>query len=103
MWRMPETFAAAAPICGGGDRNMTDKMTSVPFWIFHGKDDSVVHPNLSARMLKGIQYHGGKAKISMYPGVDHNSWDNAFAEPDFLSWIFSKTKQNRLYICTLKR
>ncbi|MDP2337848.1 MAG: phospholipase, partial [Bacteroidota bacterium] len=28
-------------------------------------------------------------KFTVYPEAGHNSWDQAFAEPDFLSWIFS--------------
>ncbi|WP_373521088.1 hypothetical protein [Aquiflexum sp.] len=31
-------------------------------------------------------------RLSLYPDVNHNSWDNAFAEPDFLEWIFSQKK-----------
>jgi hypothetical protein len=31
-------------------------------------------------------------KFSVYPDANHNSWDPAFAEPDFLSWIFSYRK-----------
>jgi hypothetical protein len=32
-------------------------------------------------------------KYSEYPGVNHNSWDNAFAEPDYLKWMFSKKRK----------
>jgi acetyl esterase/lipase len=30
---------------------------------------------------------------SEYPGVNHNSWDNAFAEPDYLRWMFSNKRK----------
>jgi len=33
-----------------------------------------------------------KVKYTEYPGVNHNSWDNAFAEPDFLKWMFKNKK-----------
>ena len=92
MWRIPEKIAAALPICGGASRESAIKMTQYPVWIFHGVDDSVVHPRFSMSMVKAIQQAGGKAKISLYPGVDHNSWDNAFNEPDYLKWMFSKKK-----------
>lgn len=23
-----------------------------------------------------------------YPGIKHNSWENAFQEPDLLKWLF---------------
>ncbi|GAB5554691.1 MAG: hypothetical protein Sapg2KO_42820 [Saprospiraceae bacterium] len=92
LWRMPEKIAAAAPICGGGPVEMTTKMAEVPIWAFHGVDDAVVHSRFSRRMISALQKHGGQAKISLYPGVNHNSWDNAFQEPEFLSWMFAQRK-----------
>ena len=40
-------------------------------------------------MEKGARH----VKYSEYPGVNHNSWDNAFAEPTFLSWMFNHKKK----------
>jgi hypothetical protein len=31
-----------------------------------------------------------KTKYTEYPGVNHNSWDNAFAGPAFLEWMFAQ-------------
>lgn len=42
--------------------------------------------------LNAIESEGAKPRFFLYPGVNHNSWDNAFAEPDFLEWIFSQKK-----------
>ena len=92
LWRMPEKIAAAAPICGGGPPEKASAMVDVPIWIFHGMKDVVVPPNQSIRMLKAIQDLGGLARITLYPDANHNSWDPAFAEPDFLPWMFSKYK-----------
>jgi predicted peptidase len=92
LWRIPERIAAALPICGAGPVEKASAMSSVPLWIFHGASDSVVNPNYSIQLTKKIQQSGGKAKISLYPNVNHNAWDRAFAEPDFLSWMFSKKK-----------
>ena len=93
LWRMPEKIAAALPICGGGPREKVSAMINIPLWIFHGVKDDVVHPRYSIMMMKAIQSAGGKAKISLYPNANHNSWDPAFAEPDFLQWMFSKKKK----------
>lgn len=92
LWRMPEKIAAAAPICGGGPVELAHKMAEVPIWAFHGVDDAVVHPRFSERMIPALQEEGGQAKVTLYPGVNHNSWENAFREPDFLAWLFSKRK-----------
>ncbi|MEM1120056.1 MAG: beta-glucosidase BglX [Bacteroidota bacterium] len=93
LWRMPEKIAAAAPICGGGPPQKAAEMAEVPVWAFHGAADAVVHPRFTRRMIPLLQKNGGAAKVSLYPGVNHNSWDNAFAEPDFLKWLFSKRKK----------
>ena len=92
LWRMPEKIAAAAPICGGGAPEKASAMVDIPIWIFHGMKDDVVPPRFSIRMLKAIQEQGGLAKITLFPDANHNSWDPAFAEPDYLSWMFSKYK-----------
>lgn len=92
--RKPDTFAAAVPICGGTNPALlpiyADK---VPLWIFHGEDDKVVLVEQSRRVVKRLEELGHSPRYTEYPGVNHNSWDNAFAEPDLLSWLFSHRKQ----------
>ncbi|HEX8310881.1 MAG TPA: prolyl oligopeptidase family serine peptidase, partial [Chthoniobacteraceae bacterium] len=34
--RFPERFAAAAPVCGGGDKRKIGRASKVPVWAFHG-------------------------------------------------------------------
>lgn len=93
VYREPKLFAAAAPICGGGDIASYNKKTAkVPFWVFHGADDSVVDAKLSRQMVDRLKALNADVEYSEYPGVNHNSWDNAFAEPQFLSWMFSQRK-----------
>ena len=38
---------------------------------------------------------GGEVHYSEYPGVGHNSWDNAYAEPDLMTWMLGKTTSAR--------
>lgn len=92
LWRIPEKIAAAIPICGGGAPKNAAAMKDIPLWIFHGIEDEVVHARYSMQMLRAVQGAGGKAKISLYPNVNHGSWIPAFAEPEFLPWLFSKNK-----------
>ena len=40
--RMPDKFAAAVPVCGGGDLEYAPKLSSIPLWIFHGDADKRV-------------------------------------------------------------
>jgi predicted peptidase len=90
----PDMFAAATPICGDGEPNsVSNYAKKVPVWIFHGSDDKTVHPNESLKMAKAFIKFGGSPKITFYENVEHGSWNNAFAEKDFLKWIHSKTKK----------
>jgi predicted peptidase len=93
VFKFPKLFAAAMPICGGGDTKHYDaRVKKIPFWIFHGAVDAVVDVKNSREMVEKLKSLGVNVKYSEYPGVNHNSWDNAFADPEFLSWMFSKKK-----------
>ena len=94
VYRYPDMYAAALPICGGGDTNKYDKrIAKTPFWIFHGAADAVVDVKLSRQMADKLKSLKTEVKYSEYPGVNHNSWDNAFAEPTFTSWMFSHKRK----------
>jgi predicted peptidase len=94
VYRNPDLYAAALPICGGGDVNHFDKrVAKVPFWVFHGAADAVVNPQLSRDMVEKLKSLKAEVKYSEYPGVNHNSWENAFAEKDYLSWMLQHKKK----------
>lgn len=90
--RMPNTFAAAIPICGAGDEGLVGKYAHIPMWIFHGAKDNVVSPLYSIEMVEAIVEAGGFPNFTLYENANHNSWDPAFDEPDFLNWLFSKRR-----------
>jgi predicted peptidase len=93
VWREPDLFAAAAPICGGGDvKAYGEKPPKIPFWIFHGAVDGVVQVDFSRQMNECLRASGVSVKYTEYPAVNHNSWDYAFVEENFLKWLFSQRK-----------
>ncbi|NAY93282.1 phospholipase [Muricauda sp. JGD-17] len=90
--RNPKLFAAAFPICGGANPRISDQLKKLDWWVFHGAADKVVPEKCSGQMVEAMKEKGINVKYSVYPGVGHNSWDNAFAEPELLPWLFSKSK-----------
>ncbi len=92
LWRQRDTYAAAISICGAGPRQLSEIYAETPVWLFHGAKDDVVSPKYSIGLTRGIQQKGGKAKLTLYPDANHNSWDPAFSDPRFLSWLFSHSK-----------
>jgi predicted peptidase len=55
----PERFAAAIPICGGGDVSKAARLVKLPIWVFHGAKDRVVTPDNSRKMVDAIRAAGG--------------------------------------------
>jgi predicted peptidase len=107
--KYPGQFAAMAAICGGvrlpnvravsqfpqpsGDDPYGDtakKIGKTPMWIFHGAADAVVPVTESQKMVAALKAVGAEPKYSEYPGVNHNSWDRAYAEVEFPKWFFAQ-------------
>lgn len=90
--RRPNFFAAAVPICGGGDAEQAAKLKALPIWAFHGDADPVVPVEGTTAMIEAIRKAGGEPKMTIYPDVGHNSWTAAYANPELMAWIFSQSK-----------
>lgn len=85
----PATFAAIAPIAGGGNRSTACALTGVPVWAFHGSADSVVSVSNTEVMVEAIEDCGGVPKFTIYPGVGHNSWTRTYDNPELYDWFMS--------------
>ena len=72
LYRRPDMFAAATPICSNGITQLAKLFANkVPVWIFHGSDDKVVSPKYSLEMARAIIESGGSPKMTLYADVDH--------------------------------
>lgn len=90
--RLPNTFAAAIPVCGGGDKNQAENIKHIPIWAFHGNKDTVVEPSRTREMISAINKAGGNPKYTEYPNVAHDSWTPTYSNQKVLKWLFSQTK-----------
>lgn len=81
----PDTFAAAAPICGGG--MSWNIYTKTPVRAFHGDADGAVPLSCSLDMVDALKAHGGHAELTIYHGCGHNSWDPAYETTDLIAWL----------------
>ncbi|MCB9080101.1 MAG: alpha/beta hydrolase fold domain-containing protein [Lewinellaceae bacterium] len=92
--RWPDCFAAAFPICGGGNPLLAPLYgPTTKMWVFHGAKDQVVPVDLSKEMVKALKRTGADVRYTEYPNVNHDSWTNAFAEPELLTWLFSQRRE----------
>lgn len=91
--RHPTWFAAAAPICGGGDPRDAAALAPLPLWCFHGADDKVVPVERSRAMIRAIEAAGGAATYTELQGVAHDSWKHAYSDDSgLLAWLFAQRR-----------
>ena len=110
----PEGFAALVPVCGGlrphvafpgsTDRAASGSATSlvdraaarlarIPIRVFHGSADRIVPVGESRVMVDALRRAGADVLYTEYPGVGHNAWDPAYAEPELWSWMFGQRRR----------
>ncbi len=92
LTRYSERFAAAAPVCGGGDPEYAPRFKHVPLWVFHGAKDEVVPVLRSREMVDALREAGGDPKFTVHPDAAHDSWTPTYQDDEFLRWLFSQRK-----------
>jgi predicted peptidase len=108
----PGRFAALVPVCSGilplkewpelkvrlpGEAGqdpyaeVARRVGKTPVWIFHGDADPAVPVGGARQMAAALKAAGGDVKYTEYPGVGHDSWDKAYAEPDLGQWLLAQS------------
>ena len=90
--RAPQRWAAAAPICGGGDPARLAGAKNVAVWAFHGVLDEKVPIERTREMIAALRAAGGAPLYSEYPYLKHDSWTTAYGEPELLPWMFAQRR-----------
>jgi predicted peptidase len=91
--RRPELFAAALVLCGLNDPAMAARIASIPVWVFHGEADQTVPVTASRSMVEALRAAGAQPKYTEYPGVGHEVWEKAFAEPGVVEWVMGQKRK----------
>lgn len=91
---MPEIFAAAIPICGGGMYWNAARLVNVPVWAFHGKLDTTVKVEESEKMVEAVNNCGGNARLTIYPENDHDAWTDTYSNPEVFNWLGKQKNSN---------
>jgi predicted esterase len=99
----PDVWAALAPVCPAppkGTENYQVNAFNLPIHFFHGDADKAVPVTVSRDWVKKLKEIGTNVEYNEYPGVEHNSWENAYKDEFIFSW-FSKFTRN-LYPAQVK-
>jgi len=91
--RRPEVFAAAIPICGGGDVALADRIAKVPIWGFHGSSDGAVPVCRTRNMMSALWSAGSNAHYREYPDANHNVWTRTYRDAEVLDWFFRQCRR----------
>ena len=82
-------FAAIAPICGGSESFHARYISHIPIWTFHGDQDKAVPVERTLIAVEAVKKAGGNPRVTIYPGVGHNSWEQTYNNPEFYEWLLS--------------
>lgn len=91
--RYPDRFAAAIPICGGGDPSYARGLVDLPIWVFHGAKDTTVKTSRSREMVRVLRELKGNVKYGEYPGVSHDSWTRTYNSTELYDWLFAQKRE----------
>jgi len=93
----PDLWAAIAPVCPAppnGTDAFAPNILNVPIHFFHGDNDPAVPVAVSRDWVKKLKDMGTNVTYIEYPGVGHNSWENAYQDEFIFTW-FSQFKRNK--------
>lgn len=90
--RYPDLFAAAMPVCGGGDISKASAIAHIPIWNFHGMEDPAVDVNYSVVMMQALMKEGAHPGFTFYPETGHFSWLAAYSNKEAMEWLFRQHK-----------
>lgn len=89
----PGRFAAAIPICGGGNPELVHRIKHLPVWCFHGARDNVVPIQRSIEMITALQKVGGSVKFTVYPDAGHDSWSQTYENDEVIKWMLEQKRK----------
>lgn len=91
----PDMWAAIAPVCPappGGTDLLAPNALNFPVHIFQGGADPVVRPETVRAWVERFKKEGVDIGYDEYPGVQHNSWENAYAGQSIFDWFAQFTR-----------
>lgn len=90
--RRGDLFAAAMPLCGGGDPAQVAQFKDVSVWAFHGSADGTVPVARTREMVAAMENAGATPRYTEYAGAGHDVWTATYANADALAWFVQRKK-----------
>jgi predicted peptidase len=86
--RTPETYAAVAVICGGGDTAHAARFSALPVWLFHSAADERAKVERSDELFKALQQRDAPVTYTRYADASHvDTWVRAYGSTMLFDWF----------------
>jgi predicted peptidase len=67
----------------------------IPHWVHHGELDDIIPISASEEMVKALKGVGAKeVKFSRYPDAAHDSWTEAYNNPEVWRWMLDRKRRD---------
>lgn len=92
----PNRIAAIAPLAGGANPTIAERLKHTPTWIFHGGEDSAVPARYSLDVAAEMKRIGAPVVLSYYKDWGHGGWVGSrwgkvpYQEPDLYAWFLKQ-------------
>jgi predicted peptidase len=93
--RHPDRFAALVPVSGLSDDEAAKNLASVPVWAFASEGDPIVSSGNSVNMCHDIQAGGGRARVTLFKGGQHDCWAQVVDDTEAVRWMLMQTRNPR--------
>jgi predicted esterase len=85
----PKHWSAVLMVSGGGDPALAPKVDHLPFWLIHGKHDSVVPVERSQQLVSALKDAGDPPLYTEAPYAGHDVWRLAFGSDEVYRWMWN--------------
>jgi predicted peptidase len=92
--RYPEYFAAIIPLCGGGDAKSVCRIKHIPVWTFHGKEDRIVLPEESKKLVDALERCGGNVRFTLLDKKGHDL-HHVFHDNRIYMWLLEQNRSDK--------
>jgi pimeloyl-ACP methyl ester carboxylesterase len=97
--RAPWLFSSLLTMSAIGDANihpqkLAASIAHIPMWTFQGALDENPLPSKTENYVKQFRDAGAQVRYTKYDNVGHGTWNLAFAEPEYFSWMLKANKKD---------
>lgn len=95
--RAPWLFSAVIVMSAVDDgfitnANMESAISGIPIWYFQGELDTTPYPGKTKAYISKFRDAGAVIRYTEYKGVGHTTWNLAYEEPDFFTFMLGNRK-----------